>query len=208
MSSANTNQGFSKIASNEEIESAKTALEARGFTLKVVNTIEEAKTTVLGIVPENTEVFTASSVTLDESGLTAELNSDKYKSVRDEFMPLYGQKGKEIEMRRIGSGSDYTVGSVHAVTQEGDVMIASATGSQLPNYAYGANHVIWVVGAQKIVKDLNQAFERLETYTFPLEDERAKKVYGSGSSINKILIYRKDPNHRITIVLVKEPIGF
>jgi hypothetical protein len=113
-----------------------------------------------------------------------------------------------VEMKRIGSASDYAVGSVHAVTQDGQVIIASATGSQFPNYAYGASHVIWVVGSQKIVKDLAKGIERIEDYTFHLEDERALQAYGSNSSINKLLIYRKEPAGHVTIILVKEPIGF
>jgi L-lactate utilization protein LutC len=199
---------FAEIVSEPEIEAAKKALEAKGFTVEIADNLLEAKQKVLNIIPKDTEVFTATSVTLDKSALTEELNSTKYQSIRNKFMALYGQEDKQVEMRRIGSASDYAVGSVHAITQEGDVMVASATGSQLPNYAYGATKVIWVVGAQKIVKDLNEAFERLENYTFPLENERAKKAYGVGSSINKVLLYRNDPTNRATIIFVKEPIGF
>jgi hypothetical protein len=100
--------------------------------------------------------------------LTEELNSDKYVSVRNQFMPLFGQPDKQNEMKRIGSASDYALGSVHAITEDGQVMIASASGSQLPNYVYGAQNFIWAVGSQKLVKNLDEAFERLETYTFPL----------------------------------------
>lgn len=202
------NAVFAEAASDLEINATKKSLEAKGFKVKVVGNSAEAKSEVENIIPTGSEVFTATSVTLDKAGLTEELNSDKYISVRDKFMALYGQKDKEVEMRRIGSGADYAVGSAHAVTQDGQVVIASATGSQLPNYAYGASNVIWVVGSQKIVKDLNEAFERIENYTFHLEDERAKKAYGMGSSINKILIYRKDPTNRATIIFVKEPVGF
>src|SRR5205085_11522998 len=126
------------------------------------------------------------SVTLDKAGLTEELNSNKYISVRNQFMQFYGQPEKAVEMKRIGSGADYAVGSVHAVTEDGQVVIASASGSQLPNYAYGASNVIWVVGSQKIVRDLNEALERIEDYTFHLEDERALAAYGMNSSINKM----------------------
>ncbi len=199
---------FAQAASDGQIDAAKKALEAKGFSVKIAENLRQAKKTVLALIPKGSEVFTATSVTLDKAGLTDELNSDKYISVRNKFMALYGQEDKQLEMRRIGSASDYAVGSVHAVTEGGDVIVASASGSQLPNYAYGATNVIWVVGSQKIVADLDEAFERLEDYTFPLENERAKKAYGSGSSINRILLYRKDPTHRATIILVKEAVGF
>jgi hypothetical protein len=199
---------FAQAASQAELDKAVKALEKNGFKVKVVDSLDQAKQEVESLIPEKSEVFTATSVTLDKTGLNDELNSDKYTSVRNKYMALYGQPDKAVEMRRIGSGADYAVGSVHAVTQDGQVIVASASGSQLPNYAYGASNVIWVVGSQKIVKDLAEGLERIEDYTFHLEDERALEAYGANSSINRLLIYRKEPAGRVTIVLVKEPVGF
>jgi hypothetical protein len=199
---------FAQAASPAELEKTAKALEQNGFNVEIVDSLEQAKQEVEKLIPQKAEVFTATSVTLDKAGLTDELNSDKYTSVRGKFMALYGQPDKAVEMRRIGSGADYAVGSAHAVTQGGQVIVASASGSQLPNYAYGASNVIWVVGSQKIVKDLAEGIERIEDYTFHLEDERALQAYGANSSINKLLIYRKEPNERATIILVKEPVGF
>jgi len=200
---------FAQPASEFEIERATKALEQQGFKVKTVDSLDRAKHAVEGLIPEGSEVFTGTSRTLEKSGLDKELNeSGKYVSARNNYMQFYGQPDKAVEMRRIGSASDYAVGSVHAVTQDGQVLVASASGSQLPNYAYGASNVIWVVGSQKIVKDLNEGIQRIEDYTFPLENERAQKAYGMGSSINRILIYRKDPTNRATIIFVKEPVGF
>jgi len=203
-----TDSKFAQIAPEAEIAKTKAALEANGFKVKVVENLAAARAEVESIIPAKAEVFTATSVTLDKAGLTEALNSDKYISVRDKFMPLYGDASKAVEMRRIGSGADYAVGSVHAVTEDGQVVVASATGSQFSNYAYGASNVIWVVGAQKIVADLTEALDRIENYTFHLEDARALEVYGVHSSLNKILIYRKETTDRVTIILVKESVGF
>ena len=201
---------YAKVASPASIKKAVDALRANGFQAEAVETLQEAKERVLTIIPSGAEVFTGTSVTLTTAGLDAELNeSGKYDSVRHKFMPLYGQKDKAVEMRRIGSGSEYTVGSVHAITEDGQVVVASASGSQLPNYVYGADHVIWVVGAQKVVKDLNEAFNRLETYTLPLENERAREAYGSDSVISKLLIYKKERNpERIHVIVFNEAVGF
>lgn len=200
---------FSQAANEQKINKTVTSLKGQGFKVKVVDNLEQAKQEVEDIIPLDSEVFTATSQTLVESGLDSELNeSGKYISVRNKFMKFYGQPEKAVEMKRIGSGADYAVGSVHAITEDGQVIIASASGSQIPNYVYGASNVIWVVGSQKLVKNLDEGLERLETYTFPLENERAKKAYGVGSSINKILIYRKETNERVTIILVREPVGF
>jgi hypothetical protein len=199
---------YSQAASDEKIARTVKSLEGNGFKVKVVDNLTELKQEVLRIIPEKSEVFTATSRTLDEAGLTEELNSDKYTSVREKFMPLVDQPDKELEMKRIGSASDYAVGSVHAVTEDGKVLIASASGSQIPNYAYGAKNFIWTVGSQKLVKDINEALDRIENYTFHLEDERAQQAYGIHSSINKILVYRKEPQGRGTIIIVREPVGF
>lgn len=199
---------YSKIVSQSELEVTKNALESKGFTVKVAKNKQQAKEIVLGLVKKGSQVFTATSVTLDQLGLTKELNGEKYISTRSKFMPLYGQEDKKHEMKSIGSVSEYAVGSVNAVTQEGELLMASATGSQIPNYAYGASNVIWVVSTSKIVKDMNEAMHRLENHTFPLEDVRAQKAYGTSSSINFLLVYRKDPTNRATIVFVEEPLGF
>jgi len=199
---------YSQAASEEKVNKAVTALKANGFKVKVVDDLDQLRDEVINLVPQGSEVFTATSRTLDEAGLTDELNSEKYRSVRDMFMPLYGQEDKQNEMKRIGSASDYAIGSVHAITEDGQVVIASASGSQLPNYTYGAKNFIWTVGSQKLVKDLNEAFDRIENYTYHLEDERALQAYGAHSSLSKILIYRKEPAGRGTVIIIKEPVGF
>lgn len=95
------------------------------------------------------------------------------------------------------------------MTEDGQVVIASATGSQLPSYAYGASNVIWVVGTQKIVKNLDEAMKRVYEYVFPLEKERAMKVAGMKSSVNKILLINKEATPgRIHIIFVQEKLGF
>jgi hypothetical protein len=128
--------------------------------------------------------------------------------VRGDFERL-AKEGKSKESRRLGAAPDYIVGSVHAVTEDGQAVISSATGSQLAGYASGAEHVIWVVGAQKIVPTLEEAFKRIQEYTFPLEDARARKAYGMGSGINKILIVAREfKPKRISMVIVKEVLGF
>ena len=149
------------------------------------------------------------SATLDAIGASQEIvESGRYNSVRKQFS-LMDPKKDGRAMRQLGAAPDWVVGSVHAITQDGAVLIASATGSQLPGYAYGGGKVIWVVGTQKLVKTFEDGMRRIREYTFPLEDARAQKVYGAPSSINKILtIYKESAPERITIILVKEKLGF
>lgn len=201
-------KNYAEVASLETVEKTKRALEANGFTVEVVDTLAQARETVLGIIKEGAEVFTATSVTLTEAGLDEELNtSGRYVSVRNKINEIAPEQ--EVERRRMGSAADYTVGSVHAITEDGQVYIASNSGSQLPGYVYGATNVIWVVGTQKLVKDANEAIDRLERHTLPLENERAQKAYRSGSQISKLLIYRKEPRPgRTTVILLNESVGY
>lgn len=208
MQSTQTNKDYSKVATEEQIELTQTALIDNGFKVIVVDDLKQLHDEVIKLIPEKTQVFTATSKTIDEAGLTEELNSAKYQSVREMFMPLYGQPDKQVEMKRIGSASDWAIGSAHAVTKEGHILIASASGSQIPNYVYGASNFILAIGSQKLVDDLDEGLERIETHTFPLEDARAQVAYGAHSSINKILIYRKETQGRGTVIIVKQAVGF
>jgi hypothetical protein len=103
---------------------------------------------------------------------------------------------------------DYALGSVHAVTRDGALVIASASGSQLASYAWGAANVIFVVGAQKLVPDLDTARERIYQHTLKLEDARAQAAYGQHSFVGKLLEIHQELPGRVHIVLVREPVGY
>ena len=120
------------------------------------------------------------------------------------------RKNQGREMQKLGAAPEWAIGSVHAVTENGEVLIASASGSQLPAYAYGSSNVIFVVGAQKIVKNVDEGIKRIYEYCLPLESERARIAYGvPGSSVNKILIINKEfQEKRINLIFVNEVLGF
>ena len=197
------------LATDQVIDQTKTNLEANGMSVMVVASGAEAKTKLLELIPEGAEVMNMTSATLDVIGVTPEImESGKYDAVKPKLMKLdRATQGKE--MQKLGSAPEWSIGSVHALTQDGHALIASMTGSQIPGYAYGSSHVVWVVGAQKIVPSLKEAMQRLEEYVLPLESERAHKAYGvPGSSINKLLIVNKEFPGRVTIIIVKEKLGF
>lgn len=203
---------FSKVVSKDRMEKAAAALRANAnFEVYIEENGEAAKKRVLALIPSGAEVFTMTSVTLDTIGLKKELDeSGTYNSVRAKFATLDREKDKQ-EMKRLGSAPEWTVGSVHAVTETGEAVIASQTGSQLPAYAYGAGKVVWVIGGQKIVADRDEAMKRIYDYVLPLESERANHAYGitTGSAVNKLLVMHKENEPgRITLILVNEALGF
>lgn len=201
---------WNKLADKNTVEKTKKALEENGFVVYVVENGDEAKNKVRVVLPKGAEVINMSSTTLDSLKIPDEvLNSGNYDAVRNKLNAM-DKTTQAIEMNRLGAAPAWAIGSVHAISEDGRVFIASNTGSQIPAYAYGALNVIWVVGTQKIVKNFDEAIQRLYEYSLPLESERAKKAYGvSGSAINKILVINKEiRKERIIIILVNEILGF
>ena len=203
------NQEFARLATDEQIASVVNALEGRNIHAVVVNSGEEAKKIVLDLVPPGAEVYANISKTLEEIGVTAEIDqSGRYDAVRPKMMAL-DRKTQADEIRVLRSRPAFIVGSVHAITEEGQLLTASNGGSQIAPYAYGANKVILVVGTQKIVKDLNEGLRRIEEYSYPLEDARLRATMGVPSAVGKVLIVNREilPG-RTTVILVKEKLGY
>ena len=197
------------LADDETIQKTISALKENGIDATVVENGEQAKQKVLEILPKGAEVMPMSSVTIDEIGLSDVIeNSGKYNSVRSKLMSM-DRKTQSLEIQKLGAAPEWAIGSVHAVTEDGKVLIASNTGSQMPAYAYGSAHVIWIVGTQKIVKNMDEGIKRIYEHSLKLENERAQKAYGITSAVNKILIVNKERiSGRITLIFVKEKIGF
>ena len=200
---------FSQVAPREDILAVAAALEDNGITCIVVDSAEEARAAVRSILPVGAEVYNNTSRTLEVIGVAEDIErSGQYQPLR----PRLYQMDREMqgrEMRQLSASPDWVVGSVHAVTKEGSLIIASASGSQLGPIVAGAGHVVLVVGGQKIVRDFDTGLRRIYEYCFPLEDRRARQAYGVPSGVNNLLVINKAvvPG-RITTVLVNESLGF
>ena len=204
---------WNRQPSNEVIEKTAEALRANGFEVAVAEDAAAARAKALEWIPPKAEVFTMASATVDGIGLSAAINaSGNYESVRARLGSMDG-KTQGREMRKLGAGPDVSVGSVHALTEDGKLLVASLTGSQLPAYAYGAGTAIFVVSTKKIVKNLDEAWNRLVEHVVPQESARARKAYGLPESFNsypsKVLILNKEIQPgRVKVILMKEEAGF
>lgn len=200
---------WDQLADKETITKTIEALKANGIDVRFAKTGEEARKEVFSLLPEGAEVMNMTSRTLDTLGISKKiLESGKYNSVRKKLMNM-DRVTQGLEMRKLGAAPEWAIGSIHAVTEDGHILIASQGGSQLPAYVYGAMHVIWVVGAQKIVKNNDEGIRRIYEHCLPLENERSEKAYGAGSAVNKILIIdREIKQSRITVILVNAVLGF
>ena len=208
MSTIATPDRFTTLPDEQALASAVTALEEHGFSVEVVDDLDAARETVLARIPHGSSVMTNTSVTLQETGIADAVNDDgPYDSARNRMFALdFATQAQQ--MKAIGGQPDYALGSVHAVTRDGTLVIASASGSQLASYAWGAANVILVVGAQKLVPTLEAAHERIYQHSLVLEDARAIAAYGQHSSVGKVLEIHQELPGRIHIVLIRQVVGF
>lgn len=201
---------WDKTTDLKTIQKTAESLKARSIAVEIVENRKEALEKLKEIIPEKAEIMTGSSTTLEQIGLIELLESGNHpwENLKDKIM-AEEDKSKQNELRKRSSLSEYFLGSVHAVAETGEIVVASATGSQLAAYVFTSPHVVWVVGTQKITPDLESAIKRLREYVYPLEDKRMKSEGYPGSMIGKILIFEKEfVPERITLIFVKEKLGF
>ena len=200
------------LASEETLAATVAALKARNFEPIVVATKEEALAKVKELVPAGASVMNGSSTTLQQIGFVDYLKAGEHgwnnlhAAVLAETDPA-----KQQQLRRQALLADYYLGSVHALSAAGELVIASNSGSQLPHIVFSSPNVIFVVGTQKIAPTLADAEARLRTHVVPLEDARMKSVGMGGTALNKLFYFFGEPAYtgrKITIVLVKEKLGF
>jgi len=199
---------FEKPASDETIDKVVAALTAHNIEAIVVATGEEARRRVLELVPEGAEVNWAKSKTLEDLGLDREfLESGRYDALRNRYMKM-DRATQYREIRKLTSAPDYMLGSVNAVTEDGELVSVSYSASQLGPYASGAGRLILVVGTQKIVANLNEAMQRVREHAFPYEDARLRETLGVPTKLAKtLIIYAEARPGRTTVFLVKELVG-
>jgi hypothetical protein len=191
------------------LERAAAALTAHGFTVEILDDAAAARARVEELLPAGVAVFTGSSETLRLSGIDEDINaSGRYEAIKPRILAM-DRVAHADEFRRLLAGPDVIVGSVAAVTETGTLVIASGTGSQLPGYAGGAGRAIWVVGAQKVVPDLETALRRVEEHCLPLETARTREAYGWPSAVNRLLVLNAEHQPgRATVLLLREALGF
>ena len=200
---------FAELAPGEQIAAAAAALERNGVRPLLAATGADARGLVRSLLTGGAEVYNNTSQTLEVIGVADDIErSGRYQPLR---LRLY-RMDREMqgrEMRTLAAAPDYVVGSVHALTEGGSLLIASASGSQLGPLASGAARVILVIGAQKIVPDVATGMRRIYEYCYPLEDARARRAYGVPSGVNNILNINKVMTAgRVTAIIVNERLGF
>ena len=199
---------FTTLPDDKTLDATVVALEEHGFSVEVVDDLDAARRAALALIPHGSSVMTNTSVTLQETGIDDAINGGgPYESARNRMLALDFQTQAQ-DMKAIAGQPDFALGSVHAITRDGTLVVASASGSQLASYAWGAAKVIFVVGTQKLVATLDQARERIYQHSLKLEDARAQAAYGQHSQVGKLLEIHQEIPGRIHVILTRQPVGF
>ena len=192
------------------VEETVANLEERGFDVVVVDDADEALETVTSQIPAGVSVMNGHSTTLEEIGFDEFLSEGDHdwESLPDQIWSIDDDAERQTA-RRESQTADYFLGGINAVAQTGELVAADLSGSRIGAYPFAAGNVVIVTGANKVVPTLSDAFDRLESVAYPLENERAQEAYGVESAIAKQLIYRRETEEgRTTVVLVREQLGY
>ena len=206
----NTIKKWTQVPSQSVIKSTIAAMQKRGFTVVLVEDKTKAFQKLKQLLPAKAEVMTGSSTSLGQIGFMEYYISGKnpWKCLGPE---VYNEKdpAKQKVLRRKSDTAEYFVASVNAVAATGELVACDRSGSRVSAYPFAADHVVLVVGVQKIVKNLDEAMKRVRDYVFTLENDRAMEAYGTPSGFGKwVIIENEYAKDRITVILCKEPIGF
>ena len=196
-------------ASAGAIQRTIEALAARNVEAVLVEDGAAGLAKLKELVPEGAEVFVNTSETLATIGYTEFMHgNDRYVNLHDRMM-AHSDPAEQREFRRKTTTADYFVGSVQAIAETGEIVVASSSGSQIGAYSYGARRLILVAGTQKICPNLAEAEARTRGWTLEAHDRWLEGRGVAPTPIGKLLVMEHEPVvGRITMVLIPESLGW
>lgn len=203
---------YQTLASKEVVEKTIAALKERGMKGVFVESHAEALEMIKNLIPKDASVMNGASRTLEEIGFVEYLKAGQHGwNNLHETILVEQDPVKKALLRKQAVLSDFYLGSVHAIAETGQIVIASNSGSQIPHIVFTSPNIIFVVGVQKIMPTLDEALQRVWEYVLPLEDARMKSVNMGGSAISKLLIIEKEQpfmGRNVHVIFVNETLGF
>lgn len=204
--------GYDTPASQKIVKKTVAALVSKGYEATVVKQGRQALEKIKEIIPRGASVMNGSSKTLQQIGYIEYLKSGQHgwNNLHEKIL-AEKDPTKQAQLRKQSVLADYYLGSVHALLENGEFIVASNTGSQLPHIVFTSPNLIFVVSTKKIVPDFAQAIERLEKHVVPLENQNMMEKYGTGTKLNKMVVFKgENPRlgRKIRMILVEEDLGF
>ena len=146
------------------------------FDAVFVDTRQEALQSVLDRIPHGAVVGAGDSVTLKEIGVFDELKRRGFKVYWsfDEEVP----KEEQRNIARKALLADVFLSGSNAITMDGKIVNVDATGNRVVGMIFGPKKSIIVVGINKVVENLDKAFERIKNVAAPLNAKRIREERG------------------------------
>lgn len=184
-------------------------LKSRNVDAVVAENGDHACRLLINMIPDGAEVFKGTSETLDAIGYSDYIRqTDRYRNLYLEIS-AEEDRDRQRELRRLASVAQYYVGSVHAIAETGEVIVASGSGSQLGAYVFGAKTVIWVAGVQKICPTFEDALARVRGFSVERHHQWAAAQGRAVAPMGKLMLFENEQNpDRIKMVLIKESLGW
>ena len=155
-------------------QAAAEALNRNGFDARYVPDGAAAADIVAGFFRKGASVGFGGSMTVKALGLQAraiEAGCD----VLDHNAPGLGQDQKKAILRRQLT-CDVSVSGSNAVTLEGEIVNVDGNGNRVAALTFGPAKTVVVVGVNKLVRDLDEAFDRVETRAAPMNNKRLDRA--------------------------------
>ena len=203
---------YDQVAGSDIVQKTIANFSPRNIEGMVVATKEDALAKIKELIPAGASVMNGASRTLEQIGFIDYLKTGQH-GWNNLHAAINAEKdpAKQGALRKQATLSDYYLGSVHAVAETGELVIASNSGSQLPNIVFNSPNLIFVVGAQKITPTLEAAKARLQEYVIPLEDARMMEAMKVGTKLNKELVFHGEATYtgrKVRVIFVNEKLGF
>jgi L-lactate utilization protein LutB len=201
---------WNALPSEAVLKKTMKSIENRGVKVVIAENADEALAILKKVIPSGAEVMNGSSTTLIEIGYEDFISKGKSGwSLVHSVITAENNDNKRAELRRKSVAADYFISSANAIAQTGEIVACDASGSRVGAWPFAAGHLILVAGINKIVPTLDDALNRISQYAYPLENARAKKVYGTPSMIGKCVVLSHEKNEgRILLILVREALGY
>ncbi len=203
---------YETLATKDVVEKTIASLAARHVEALVVENGVEALKKIQELIPAGSSVMNGSSRTLEQLGFVEYLKAGAHGwNNLHEGILAEKDPAKQSALRKQATLSEYYLGSVHAMAETGQFIIASNTGSQLPHIVFTSPNLIFVVSTKKIVPTLTDALKRLEEYVIPREEKHMQELYGAHTAPNKIVIFNgENPilGRKVRVIFVNEDLGF
>ena len=190
-------------------------LRSRNMEAEYAETKEEALEKALALIPEGSSISMGGSMSVHAIGLSDALKNGNY-----DFIDRDAYEDKRQAML-LAYDADFFLSSCNAMTEDGVLINIDGNANRVSAIAQGPKHVLFIVGMNKVCKDVDHAMKRARNVASPINAQRfglKTPCTQTGSCMNckssdticcQFLITRYSRHAgRIHVILVNEDLGY